>query len=174
MHVRCSNSGRLHLQLSEVSLNVYAVLPINNMMSDTGLAHLGTAMSLGAPRVLRVADDSGLAEDERKKIRGAAEDFEALFLRLLFKQMRATITKGGLFGNDFASGIFEDMFYEEAANVLSKAKPGTGLSDIVYDDIIRLEKREGLVPVAEAVDVLRSQNYLDQVSQAAGNLNVAG
>ena len=69
----------------------------------------------------------------------AAQDFEAIFIRMLFREMHAATLKGGLFGDNLASEIYQDMFFDEAASRSSKQKPGLGLADAVYRDILKLE-----------------------------------
>ena len=76
------------------------------------------------------------AEDiEAKKLREACEGFEAMFLSMMYKQMRATVPEGGLFGKKSnALKIFEDMRDTELMNAAAKSG-GIGIADMMYKQL---------------------------------------
>ena len=75
---------------------------------------------------------TGSQEKELQKLRSAAQDFEAIFIKMMLDGMRKTIPKGGLIDGGMAEEIFEDMLYEERAKIM--AKTGSfGLADFIYD-----------------------------------------
>lgn len=86
------------------------------------------------------------SDADKKKARETAEDFEAVFLRILFNSMRDATMKGGLFGDNLASDVYNDMFYSEVADLMAHSKPGLGLADVIYQDIIRLGKFDVTAP----------------------------
>lgn len=85
-----------------------------------------------------VSDDTGFEaalkkaydEGDKEKLKDACMQFESILLQSLFKQMKATIPKGGLFEESNARSIFEDMLDEELMNGCSIR--GVGIADMMY------------------------------------------
>ena len=58
-----------------------------------------------------------------------------MFLSMMYKQMRATVPEGGLFGKKSnAMNIFEDMRDTELMNEVSKSG-GIGIADMMYKQL---------------------------------------
>ena len=83
-----------------------------------------------------VPKNSMTAEDiEAKKLREACEGFEAMFLSMMYKQMRATVPDNELFGKKSnALEIFEDMRDTELMNAAAKSG-GIGIADMMYKQL---------------------------------------
>ena len=73
-------------------------------------------------------------EFEKKRLRQVSEDFEALMINQMLKEMRKTVDKSGLIDGGMAEQIFEDMLYDEYAKEFSKTKT-FGLADIIYNQM---------------------------------------
>ena len=73
-------------------------------------------------------------EKEKKRLRQVSEDFEALMINQMLKEMRKTVDKSGLIDGGMAEQIFEDMLYDEYAKEFSKTKT-FGLADIIYNQM---------------------------------------
>jgi Rod binding domain-containing protein len=73
----------------------------------------------------RVNDENG------GRLREACSEFEALFINLLLKELRATVGKSGLMDGGQAEEIYTGMMDTEMARNLA-AKGGIGLADILY------------------------------------------
>ena len=73
-------------------------------------------------------------EREAQKLREACQGFEAMFLSMMYKQMRATVPKDGLFGHSNAIDIFEDLRDTELMNAAAKSG-GIGLADMMYKQL---------------------------------------
>lgn len=71
---------------------------------------------------------------EKKRLRQVSEDFEALMINQMLKEMRKTVNKSGLVDGGMAEQIFEDMLYDEYAKEFSKTKT-FGLADIIYNQM---------------------------------------
>ncbi len=69
-------------------------------------------------------------------MRQVSEDFEALMINQMLKEMRKTVDKSGLADGGMAERIFEDMLYDEYAKEFSKTKT-FGLADIIYNQMER-------------------------------------
>ena len=75
------------------------------------------------------------ADVEAQKLREACEGFEAMFLSMMYKQMRATVPEGGLSGKKSnALEIFEDMRDTEMMNAAAKSG-GIGIADMMYKQL---------------------------------------
>ena len=75
------------------------------------------------------------ADVEAQKLREACEGFEAMFLSMMYKQMRATVPETDLFGKKSnAIKIFEDMRDTELMTAASKAG-GIGIADMMYKQL---------------------------------------
>lgn len=68
---------------------------------------------------------------DQAELRKATQEMEAFFLSLLWREMRATIPRSGLFPRGLAEDIFEEMLDQAYAQAMAKAG-GLGLADILY------------------------------------------
>ena len=74
-------------------------------------------------------------ELQQKKLREACEGFEAMFLSMMYKQLRATVPESDLFGKKSnAIKIFEDMRDTELMNQAAKSG-GIGLADMMMKQL---------------------------------------
>ncbi|WP_300711651.1 rod-binding protein [uncultured Brachyspira sp.] len=71
---------------------------------------------------------------EKKRLRQVSEDFEALMINQMLKEMRKTVNKSGLIDGGMAEQIFEDMLYDEYSKEFSKTKT-FGLADVIYNQM---------------------------------------
>ncbi len=69
-----------------------------------------------------------------KKLKDACEQFEALFLDLMLKEMRKTVPKDSLFGDSNEDQILQSMRYTALTKKLA-ACGGVGLADMMYRQI---------------------------------------
>lgn len=77
-------------------------------------------------------DAAAAAQD--KALKKACEGFEAMSLNMMYRQMRSTVHEGGLFGEDNATKIFEDMRDSEMTKQMAEAG-GIGLGDLLYKQL---------------------------------------
>ncbi len=73
-------------------------------------------------------------------IKKSAQQFEAMFLQMMMKSMRATIEKGGLFDSQ-ASETFEQMYDQQIVMAMSE-RGSTGLAQMV-EQFIRQSQGQG-------------------------------
>ena len=74
----------------------------------------------------------GRTASQDAKIKAACTEMESLFIQNMFKEMRASIPKGGLTSGGKAEEMFTDMLDAEMAKTLS-ASGGIGLSSLVQN-----------------------------------------
>lgn len=70
----------------------------------------------------------------QKKMREACQGFEAMFLQMMWREMRNTVPENSLFGESNGEKIFKDMLDTEMVDRIS-AGGGVGLADIIYDQL---------------------------------------
>lgn len=85
--------------------------------------------------------EKAMEEKDEKKLKQACSDLEAIFVSMMFKQMRSTVQKTGLFDGGMAEEMYEDMLYDKYAEEISKGK-GTGLGDLLYRQLSKSLKPE--------------------------------
>ena len=75
-----------------------------------------------------------------QKIKAAAQQFEAVFIQQMFKEMRNTIPSGGMIERGNADDVFTQMQDAEAAKVMA-ARGGIGLTDLMMQQLVDEEDR---------------------------------
>jgi|GEM_PF-6080632 len=93
-------------------------------------------------RPLGKKEAAGQSDLERlEKVKESCAEIESLFLSLLFKTMRRTVPKDGLFKNSFGQDIFDTIFDQQISILMSRGG-GIGLGQIVFNQMIRQEDLE--------------------------------
>jgi peptidoglycan hydrolase FlgJ len=68
-----------------------------------------------------------------EQLRSVAEDFESIFVKQMLESMRSTLNpENRLVDTGMAGEIYEDMLYDEYAQVMSKSG-GFGLADMIVN-----------------------------------------
>jgi peptidoglycan hydrolase FlgJ len=94
-------------------------------LSAPGLAAPPLGAAANAALAARAAAKTKLAD----KAKGAAQDFEAVFLNTMFQQMFSSIGKGP-FGGGSAAGVWRSLLTDEYAKSFARAG-GIGIADHV-------------------------------------------
>ena len=81
-------------------------------------------------------------EAAQKKIRGQAQDFEAMFLNSMFSQMTSGIKGEGPFGDTPGTGVWRSMLTDEYSKSFAKAG-GVGISNEVFRTLILQQAKRG-------------------------------
>lgn len=68
------------------------------------------------------------------RLREACEEFEAIFVRQLLKEMREALPEASLFGNGVAGQFYSELFDWEIAKSVSKSS-SLGLADVVFEQL---------------------------------------
>ncbi len=84
---------------------------------------------------------AGLTDKQRQQAKKVSQDFEALFVGMMMKSMRATVGKDKLTGGGHGDEIYRSMLDQEYAAASVKRGGGLGIAKIVEKDIIRQESR---------------------------------
>ena len=71
----------------------------------------------------------------QKKLRGQAQDFEAMFLNSMFSQMTTGVKGEGPFGDTTGTGVWRSMLTDEYSKSFTKSG-GIGISNDVFRSLI--------------------------------------
>ena len=85
--------------------------------------------------------EKAIEEKDEKKLKKACSELEAIFVNMMFKQMRNTVQKSGLVDGGSAEEMFEDMLFDKYAEEVSTGQ-GTGLGDVLYKQLAKSMKKE--------------------------------
>ncbi len=75
-----------------------------------------------------VNNSKEMKDDELKKV---SEEFESIFVSMMFKQMRDAGFKSDLLDSGLSRDVFEDMYYDEVAKETAKSTK-LGIAEAVY------------------------------------------
>ncbi len=76
-------------------------------------------------------------DPQRRRLYDAAEEFEAMFINMMFKSMRKNLKpENNLLHGGFRQEVFEDMLYDEYAKSVAKSD-GFDLGKAMYEQLTR-------------------------------------
>lgn len=75
-------------------------------------------------------------EKDRKKLKEACQELEAMFVSMVFERMRATVRKEGFIKESFGEKMFQSMLDKELAKKASSGE-GLGISKMLYDQLVK-------------------------------------
>lgn len=73
---------------------------------------------------------------DTKELKKACRQFEAIFIQMMYKQMKATVPKSDLLSKDSARETFEQLFDEKLSEEAAGGK-GTGIADMLYKQLVK-------------------------------------
>mgnify|MGYP000903228462 CR=1 FL=1 len=93
----------------------------------------------------------GLRQDDPQALKTAARQFEAVFLQMVMKSMRASVPQEGMFDSD-QTRFYQELLDSQMAQVLA-GKGGTGLAAMIErqlsrPDAVAVPDQEGGMPLA--------------------------
>jgi flagellar protein FlgJ len=87
-------------------------------------------------KVNRNIKDEIASDPYRKKLFNASVEFESMFVKLMLKEMKASVSKNKLIHGGYAEEIFEDMLTDEQAKSMSENN-SIGLAEEIYSTLSR-------------------------------------
>lgn len=78
---------------------------------------------------------------DKKRLKEACTDFEAVMLNSMFQAMRNTLSGEDIFGQSLGKDIYESMYYQELSNVMAKSGKGPGIGDQLYQQLAERNPR---------------------------------
>ncbi len=73
-------------------------------------------------------------EKDDKRLREACEEMEAIFVNMMLKRMRDTVSRGGLIPESAGEEMFRSMLDEELARKVSDGR-GIGIAEMLYKQL---------------------------------------
>lgn len=80
------------------------------------------------------AIQSALKEKDKEKLKEACKNLESQFVSIMLNEMRNTIPKDPLTGDDFATDVFTSMLYDKYAEAITQ-NSSLGLADEMYKQL---------------------------------------
>lgn len=77
---------------------------------------------------------NAVKNNEEKQLRKACQEFEGIFMNIMYKQMKATIIKSDLVPSSPGTEMFESMLDEELVNQATEHR-SYGLADMLYKSL---------------------------------------
>jgi Rod binding domain-containing protein len=114
------------------ALSMQPTLAFQALQTASGNSALPDVSTMPASAVVNSVN--GTAKHTDAELKKVAQDFEGIFMRMLFKQMRDTVEKSGLIGNSMTMEFFENMKYEQMADQLA-SNGGIGIGKIIYEKL---------------------------------------
>ena len=75
--------------------------------------------------------------NKERHLKQSCQDFEAIYIGLMLKTMRATIPEDSLFGASNQKKIFQSMFDQELSNQIAGSNQSFGLGDMLYKQLLQ-------------------------------------
>lgn len=116
-----------------MGINGVGQAPASNAASATEAKEKAQAGAFEA--ALKKAAESG----DQTALKKACQDFETIFVQMMFKNMRSTVPQDGLLEKSQAESIFEGMLDEEFSKKVAGAG-GMGIGDLLFN---QLQKKYG-------------------------------
>ena len=116
-------------------------------MSGTNTNTVATAnLTAWDPRLSGALKTDGKAADDAK-LKKACQEMEGVFLNMLLKSMRATVTKTETGGSTMQAETMQSMFDMEMTRHLAAAG-GVGIADMMYRNLTRSAAATATSPTA--------------------------
>jgi len=96
---------------------------VNNLINST----VDSAKSSEFEEKLKAAYN----ENDKKKLKKSCQQFEAIFMNIVFKEMKATVPKSDLIENSQGKEMFQSMLDDEMMNKVTE-KNGIGIANDLY------------------------------------------
>lgn len=85
------------------------------------------------PTILHKKLEGMKEREDDEALKQVCEDFESIFLSIMFKEMQKTIPESGFVEKSTGTKIFEDMCTEEISKEIANKDNGIGIAKMLYD-----------------------------------------
>ena len=90
--------------------------------------------TLGSARAEVLSETLKQQAKDKKRLQGAAQEFESLLLETMVKEMRASVPKSKMMGDDPGRELFNEMLDGEFVRLMS-SRGGIGLADFLVNNL---------------------------------------
>ena len=113
------------------------------MSLDTGTTNALFELAQTQANAAKLQGDLKSSTSRNQSMREAAEEFESVFLTVMFESMFAGIKTDGPFGGGHGEKIFRSMLNEEYANSVAQSG-GVGIADALFREMIKVQEQTQL------------------------------
>ncbi len=96
-------------------------------------------LTADAARTAQLATEAAAQSGDSRRIREAAEQFEAVFLAQMLSPMFETLGTGGMFGGGSGERIYRSLLVEEYGKAVARSG-GVGIADQVEQEMLKLQE----------------------------------
>jgi len=114
-------------------------MDINGISNNLEFKEIANKIQNKSDTDFKTVLNNAIESQDEEKLKKVCEDFEAIFVNMLLKSMKNTVSDGGLTKKSHAREMFEGMLDEEMASSISKGQ-GIGIAEILYDSLNNKEK----------------------------------
>ncbi len=104
------------------------------MSDDIKNISQNASLNLSSNKLNKIKQKIGAGDKSPEKLKEAADQFEALFIHRLLKEMRKTVMKSDLLGDGFGGEIMRDMFDEQLAEKIASSSQ-LGLAEMLVKQL---------------------------------------
>lgn len=95
-------------------------------------SHIDPKMLLGLSAT--AITEKSVARDNPEALRKTCQEFEAIFVQAMLKNMRATVPDGGLLDKGLDADIFQEMMDQEIAKQIAQ-RQSFGIAEALYQQL---------------------------------------
>jgi len=106
-----------------------------NSLLETTKLNAQSASDIAETDTFKETLENAVASGDNEQIKEVCQQFEALFINMLFKEMRKTIPDGGLIEKSNATETFESMLDENVSKQMSETGD-FGIADLMYKQLV--------------------------------------
>ncbi len=92
-----------------------------------------------SPRI----DKTLVQKADEERLKTSCEDFESVFLNMMLKSMRKTLSGDAVIGKSHAMGVYESLQDQYMMEDISRGSGNMGLGEVLYEE---LSRKAGLTP----------------------------
>lgn len=105
----------------------------NNINTSSGAVY-DSAKSKATDNDFERKLKSAMDSKDEKQLKSVCQQFEALMLNMMYKEMKATVPKMDIIPDDYGMDTYQSMLDEQLMDNASKGS-GTGLGDMLYKQL---------------------------------------
>ncbi len=136
-------------------------------MSLGGLTKSGLTSQLANQAASEaLSKSSKISPKEQQQVRKLAEDFESIFMDIMFQSMRKTVPKSELAGGGNAEEIFRGMLDSEYAKMMAHQRT-SGIANSIEKELLKsMENQAASINSVNAQKVYRTQSLQRPANKA--------
>ncbi|WP_045215304.1 peptidoglycan DD-metalloendopeptidase family protein [Desulfonatronovibrio magnus] len=128
---------------------------MSQMLSNNAISQLEHSREANRHlEMQKLQERLGAGGDQKKELREACLQFEAIFIQRMWEQMRATVPREGYLHSK-EQEMFESMFDQEMSMEMAQAG-GIGLADLMYGQLKERLENSGAQAAADSAVSMRS------------------